>query len=156
MEFTPGWNINTGLWNDHNFLLPERLSVAYCSHIIQTTLILKIEDNHKKTMFTATGGPKDVPCVLCRCCGVVTNNTQPSIYSKCLGYPRIAGIIHSSHIIALDLFCSQCRRCSYLRGIRFLHLCPVKHCSLNKADGFRSWTMAGKKSNLRSKSSAKF
>jgi len=39
---------------------------------------------------------------------------------KSLGHPRIAEILNSTHIIALDLFCCHCRRHSYLTGIRFL------------------------------------
>jgi len=39
---------------------PERLSVAYCTHIIQTKLMLKNWSCPQKLMFTATGGPTDM------------------------------------------------------------------------------------------------
>jgi len=34
-----------------------------------------------------------------------------------------AGILYSSHIVALYLLCCHCRRRSYLSGITFLRLC---------------------------------
>jgi hypothetical protein len=61
--------------------------------------------------------------VMCRCSVVVTCNTQPSIYWKCFGDPRIAGILYDSHIIAWDLFCCHCKQRSYHTGVRFLKLC---------------------------------
>ena len=70
--------------------------------------------------------------------------------------PWIAGILYSSHIVALDLFCCHCGRSSYLRGIRFLQLCPVIQRSLNKADHCRCWEMTRQKSNSRIKPSVKF
>jgi hypothetical protein len=72
--------------------------------------------------------------VLCRGCGPVTCNTQPSIYLIHLGHPRIAGILYSSHNVDLVLFCCRCGRSSYFRRIWFLQLCPVIERSLNKAD----------------------
>jgi hypothetical protein len=63
---------------------PERLSVAYCTHIIQTKVILKNWRYPQISVFTAAGGLTDLPScsagVICRGCGVVTWNTQPSIY----------------------------------------------------------------------------
>jgi len=44
---------------------------------------------------------------------------------------------YTSHIIALDLFCCHCRRCSYLSGIGLLQLCWVIQRSVNKADHCR-------------------
>jgi len=43
---------------------PERLSVAYCTHIIQTKLMLKNRRYQQKSMFTVLGGPTDVPLVV--------------------------------------------------------------------------------------------
>jgi len=43
----------------------------------------------------------------------------------------MAGILYTSHIVALDLLCCHCRGRSYLSGIRFLQLCPVIQRSLN-------------------------
>jgi hypothetical protein len=83
----------------------ESLSVAYSTHIIQTKLMLKNWRYPQKLMFTAMEGPTDMPCcsagVICRDCGVVTCNTQPSVYQKCLGHPRLAGILYSRYIVAL-------------------------------------------------------
>jgi len=53
--------------------------------------------------------------------------------------------LYSSHIEPLDLTCCHCRRSSYLRGIRFLKLWPVKEKSLNKRDDCRHSEMATKK-----------
>jgi len=38
--------------------------VAYCTHIIETKLMLKIGEIHKKSMFTAPGGPTDMPLLV--------------------------------------------------------------------------------------------
>jgi hypothetical protein len=43
---------------------PKRLSVAYCTHIIQTKLMLKNQRYPQKSMFSATGVPTDVPLVV--------------------------------------------------------------------------------------------
>ena len=43
---------------------PERLSVAYCTHIIQTKLMLKNRRYPQKSMFIATGRHTDVPLVV--------------------------------------------------------------------------------------------
>ena len=43
---------------------PERLSVTYCTHIIQTKLMLKNQRYPPKSKFTATGGPTHMPLVL--------------------------------------------------------------------------------------------
>ena len=97
------------------------------------------------------------PGVLCKGCWAVTCNTQPSIYLNHLEYPRIAGILYSSHIIALDLFCCHCSTHSYPCGIRFLQLCPVIQRNINKADLCGCWEMAAKKkSKSRRKPSVKF
>jgi hypothetical protein len=46
------------------------------------------------------------------------------------------------------LFCCNCRRSSYLLGIRFLQLCPVIERSLNKADNHRHSEISAKKMRL--------
>jgi len=38
--------------------------VAYCTHMIQTKLLLKNQSYPQKSMFTATEGPTDVPLVV--------------------------------------------------------------------------------------------
>jgi hypothetical protein len=43
---------------------PEILSVAYCTHIIQTKVTLKNRKYPQNLMFTATEGPIDTPLVV--------------------------------------------------------------------------------------------
>jgi len=43
---------------------PERLSVVYCTHIIQRKVLLKNQRYTKISMFTAKGGPTDQPLVV--------------------------------------------------------------------------------------------
>jgi hypothetical protein len=107
----------------------ERLSVVYCTHIIQTKLMLKKSEmstkidvySHRRAHRHASYSTG----VICRGCGIVTCNTQPSIYQH-LGHPRIARILYNRHIIALDLFCCHCRRRSYLGWITFLQRCHTE------------------------------
>jgi hypothetical protein len=70
-----GLIINTGIWNEQYFW-PEMLSVAYCSAYFSD------KPNKQKSMFTPTGGPKDVPIVMLGAfssgCGAVTCNIHPS------------------------------------------------------------------------------
>jgi hypothetical protein len=42
---------------------PERLSVDYCTHIIQTKLMFKSQRYPKNLKFTGTEGPTDMPLV---------------------------------------------------------------------------------------------
>jgi hypothetical protein len=42
----------------------ERLSVAYCTHILQKKLMHKNQIYPQKSMFIATGDPTDVPLVV--------------------------------------------------------------------------------------------
>ena len=65
-----------------------------------------------------------------------------------LVHTRIAGILYSCHIIALDPFCCHCIRHSYHSGSTVLQLCPVIHSSLNKVDCCRSEAMDGKEIKL--------
>ena len=99
---------------------PERLSVAYRTHIIQKKQMLKNQRYPQKSMFTATGGAHRLAScsagVICRGCGVVTCNTQSSVYFKLLSPPN-SWNSYSCHIVALHLFCCHCRRHSYLSGL---------------------------------------
>ena len=103
--------------------------MAYCTHIVQAKLMHKNRRYPQKSMFTATGGPIDLPLVvLGYSVGAVgqyhaTHNCQSTL--KRHGHPPIAGILCSSHIIALELFYCHCRRSSYLCDIWFLQLCPI-------------------------------
>ena len=54
---TLAYETNTKHW-------PERLSVPYCTHTIQTKLILKNQKYPQKLMFTATGGTTDLPLLV--------------------------------------------------------------------------------------------
>ena len=45
--------------------------------------------------------------------------------------------VYTKHIVALDLFCCCCRRCSYFSSIGLLQLCWVILRSVNKADHCR-------------------
>jgi hypothetical protein len=58
---------------------PERLSLAYCTHIIQTKIMHKNRRYPQKSMFSHRSASCSVG-VICRGCEVVTCNTQPSIY----------------------------------------------------------------------------
>ena len=84
-------------------------------------------------MFTATGGPTDLPLVvLGHCVGVVdqyhaTHNRQSTL--KRHGQSQITGILCSSHILASELLCYYCRRSSYLCDNWFLQLCSIKQRS---------------------------
>ena len=64
-------------------------------------------------MLTATGGPTDLPVVVQGLWGSNMQHTAINVL-KSLGHPQIAGILYSSHIVALDLFCCDCRRHFYL------------------------------------------
>ena len=54
---TLAYETNTNCW-------PERFSVAYCTHIVQTKQMLKNQRYPQKSLFTATGGSTDVPFVV--------------------------------------------------------------------------------------------
>jgi len=54
---TLAYKMNTNCW-------PERFSVAYCTHVVQTKLMLKNGRYSQKLMFTATGVSRDVPLVV--------------------------------------------------------------------------------------------
>ena len=62
---------------------PERLSVAYCTHIIQTKLMLKkSEISTKIDVYSYKKAHRHASCsvaVICRGCGVVTCNIQSSV-----------------------------------------------------------------------------
>jgi len=79
--------------------------------------------------------------------GLVGSNIQHRVINllKSLAHPQIAGILCSSHIIALDLFCCHCKSSPYLCGSRFLRLCPVIQRSLRKSDLCKLSQMVAKK-----------
>jgi hypothetical protein len=58
--------IATLAYETNKTLCPHTLSVSYCIRILQTKLMLKNQrlKKKKKTMFTASGGPTDVPLVV--------------------------------------------------------------------------------------------
>jgi hypothetical protein len=56
--------ISTEAYETNKNFCPGRLSVAYCTQILQTKLTLKNQRYPKKTMFTASGGPTDMPLVV--------------------------------------------------------------------------------------------
>jgi len=97
---TLAYEANTVCW-------PERLSVAYCTHIIQTNLIFKNRRYPQIRCLQLQECPQ--PCLL-YCWG--------NFYGLCC-----SNVQHRA-VVALDLFCCHCRRPPYLSGIRFLKLCP--------------------------------
>ena len=56
--------ISTLAYESKSSCCPKWLSVAYCTHIIQTKLMLKNRIYAQKSMFSATGVPTDVPLVV--------------------------------------------------------------------------------------------
>lgn len=65
MESIVGW-ISTLTYKTSTTCWPERFSVAYCMHIVQTELMLKNQRYSQKIMFTAREGPTNVPLVVLR------------------------------------------------------------------------------------------
>ena len=62
---------------------PERLSVAYCTHIIQSKVMLKSEISINIDVYGYRRAHRPASCnagVIFRGCGIVKCNTQPSIY----------------------------------------------------------------------------
>jgi len=59
LEFTEGWNINTGLWSKNSFMTRK---------VVSSTLYPYNSDKNRRypqiSMFTATGGPTDLPLVV--------------------------------------------------------------------------------------------
>jgi len=63
LGFTLGWNINTGLKNELYLLTREVVSgILYPYNLDKLTL--KNWRYPQKSMFTATGGPTDIPLVV--------------------------------------------------------------------------------------------
>ena len=56
--------ISTMAYETNSSCWPERLSVAYCTHIIQTKLMPKNQRYPQKSTFTATEGPTHMPLVM--------------------------------------------------------------------------------------------
>ena len=92
--------------------------MAYCRRAVQAKLMHNNRRYPQKLMFTATGGPTDLPPVaLGYSVGVIgqyhaTRNCQSTLKSH--GHSEIAGILCSSHILASELFSYHCKRSSYL------------------------------------------
>jgi hypothetical protein len=76
--------ISTLAYITNRLCWPLRLSVAYCTHIIQTKLTLKkLEISTKIDVYSYSMAHRHASCsvgVICRGCGVVTFNIQSSIY----------------------------------------------------------------------------
>ena len=111
------WPIKQKLFRDHKgcqwrtglHILSEKCNAQ------KSEILTNIEDYsyrrvHKRASCSAW--------VICRGCGVITCNTQPSVYLKILGTPN-SWNSYSCDIVALDLFCSHCRRRSYPSCITF-------------------------------------
>ena len=56
--------ISTQAYESNSCCCPARLSLAYCTHIIQTKVMLKNQRYPQKSMFSVVGGPTDVPLVV--------------------------------------------------------------------------------------------
>ena len=56
--------ISTLAYEANSSFSPGRLSVAYCTHIIQTKVMLKNQRYPQNSISTATEGPTDVPVVV--------------------------------------------------------------------------------------------
>jgi len=54
----------TMAYESNSSCCPPRLTVAYCTHIIQTKVMLKNRRYQQKSMFTAIGEPTDMPLVV--------------------------------------------------------------------------------------------
>ena len=63
LEFTVG-EISTLAYEAKTLSSPEILSVAYCTHIMLIKLMLKNRRYTQILMFTATGGPTQMPPVV--------------------------------------------------------------------------------------------
>ena len=139
LESTVGWNVNIGLWNVHWLLTRKVFSGALYPYSSYKTNAKKSEISTKIDVYSYRSSHQRASCsagVLSRGCWAVTCNTQLSVYYKHLGHHQISGILCSSPIVALDLFCCHCGRSSYHWGIWFLQLCPVMERSLYKRQTF--------------------
>ena len=63
--------------------------------------------------------------------------------------PSNSWSFYIKHIVALDLFCCHCRRCSYLSGLGLLQLCRAIQWSVNKADCCRCLSQCPGKNKTR-------
>jgi len=90
-------------------------------------------------------GPKHVTGIIIQY-NLITYKVVSDCVIHILAYIQHNGDVSlekKSHIVPFDLFCSHCRS-SYLRGIRFLQMCPVSERSLNKANQCRHSDKAAK------------
>jgi hypothetical protein len=137
LEYPVGSNINTGLWNEHQFLITKLFCSVLYPYNLDKTNFQTLEISTKIILYNYRKAQRCASCcaeILCTGCGAVISNTQPSIYQKRLGQPSITGILYSSHFVTLDLFCCPHGRNPYFVGITFLQMCPVIERSLNKAN----------------------
>ena len=85
LHWSPPWvEISTLTYETNTNCWPKRFSVVYCTHILQTKLMLK---NWKypqtSILYNYKIAHRHASCsagVLCRDCEAVTCNTQPSVY----------------------------------------------------------------------------
>jgi hypothetical protein len=140
LKLKVGW-ISTLAYETSTVHWPERFSVAYCVHIVQTILMRKKRRYPQKSMLTAMVGPQTGPQTCLSWCWdtlywLLGSNMQHTAVNvlKLRRHPQIAGILYSSHIIDVGVFCCQYRRSPYLYNTWFLQQCPVTQ---------RSWIKAG-------------
>jgi hypothetical protein len=117
--------ISTLAYQSNSSCCPKRLSVAYCTHIIQTINAKKSEISTKINVFSHRSAHRHASCsagVICRGCRVVTCNPAVNLLNTSWA-PSDSWNFYTSHIVAFDLFCCHCRRSLCLSGIGLLQLC---------------------------------
>jgi len=98
--FTVGWNINTGLWSKNSSLTRKVVSGVLYPYKSDKSNAQKLEILTNINVYSYGRAHRSASCsagVICRGCGVVTCNTQPSIYFKLLGTPEYLEFIQLSH-----------------------------------------------------------
>jgi hypothetical protein len=116
--------ISTQAYESNSCCCPARFPLAYCTHIIQTKVMLKNRKiSTKIDVYSYMRAHRRASCsagVICRGCGVVTFNTVVNLL-KPSSAPSNSWNSHSFHIVALDLFCCLSRRHSNLSRISFVY-----------------------------------
>jgi len=82
LQFTVGWNINTDLWSKLKLLTRKVVSGVLYPYNSDKTNAQKLEISTKIDVYSYRRTHRHASCsagVLCRGCGVVTCNIQPSI-----------------------------------------------------------------------------
>ena len=85
LEYAEGSNINTGLWNEHQFLITNLFCSVLYPHNLDKTNFQKFEISTKIIVYSYRKAQRRASCsagILCRGCGAVISNTQSSIYQK--------------------------------------------------------------------------